>query len=243
MLTTDLKTSWSAAPESLDLQFEQVDVWRISLDLPAATVKLLVSALSADEHERAARFRFPGGKQRYIIAHGCLRNILARYLDREPGQLRFSRNEYGKPALQSHELEFNLSHSGDFALVAVTRGHNVGVDVERIRPELEHDKIAGRFFSPTEVSELMAFSPIEREHVFFDCWARKEAYIKAHGLGLSLPLDSFDVSLNEPACLRATRPDPDEAARWTLLSLKVEPGYAAAVAVEGQCLEFRFWDC
>lgn len=146
MLKADSKTCWLFPPESLELEIDQVDLWRIPLDLPAAPVKLLESTLSADEHERAARFRFPGGKQRYIIAHGCLRNILARYLDREPGQLRFSRNEYGKPALQSHELEFNLSHSGDFALVAVTRGHNVGVDVERIRPELEHDKIAGRVF-------------------------------------------------------------------------------------------------
>lgn len=242
MLKANSKTNWTFPPEDLDLQLNQVDIWRITLDLPASTVNLLESTLSEDERDRAARFRFPEGRQRYIAAHASLRDILARYLDFEPGQLRFYVNEYGKPALQNHELEFNLSHSGDRALVALTLGHNVGVDVERIRAELERDKIAGRFFSPKETDELMAFPPDQRDLAFFNCWSRKEAYIKALGLGLSLPLDSFDVSLDEPAILRATRPDPDEAARWTLLSLQVEPGYTAAVAVEGQCLEFRLWD-
>lgn len=235
-------TIWAPPPDTFILQSHQVHVWRIPLDLPAATVKSLESTLSADERERAARFRLPGGRERYIAAHGSLRDILARYLDCGTGQFQFSKNEYGKPALSNRVLEFNLSHSGDLALVAVTRGRNIGVDVERIRTELERDKIAGRFFSPNEVSELMAFAPVQRDLAFFNCWTRKEAYIKARGLGLSLSLDSFDVSLGEPAVLRATRPDPDEAARWTLLSLEVAPGYTAAVAVEGQGLELRLWE-
>jgi len=239
-----VKSEWCSPPDFLDLEPHQVDIWRISLDLPPATVKRLESTLSTDEAKRAARFYFAEGKRRHIIAHGCLRDILTRYLNCEPDQLNFSANEYGKPVLEDHELEFNLSHSGDFALIAVTQKCRVGVDVEHHRPDLEHEKIARRYFSPNEVAELMALPPGQRIIGFFNCWTRKEAYIKAHGLGLSLPLDSFDVTLipNEPATLRATRPNLEETVRWTLVSLEVGSGYAGALAVEGQDLEFRLWD-
>jgi 4'-phosphopantetheinyl transferase len=244
MQKIDPKPTWSPPPDGLDLQPDQVDVWRIPLDLPTASVKSLESILSADERDRAARFRFPEGKDRYIVAHGCLHNILAHYLGCEPGQLSFSNNEYGKPALSGHQLEFNLSHSGNFALVAVSQGRKVGVDVERIRSDVELERIAGRYFSKSEVTELMALAAEQRTAGFFNCWARKEAYIKAQGWGFSMSLDSFDVSLtpHEPALLRATRPDAQEAARWTLLSLEVDPGYAAAVAIAGKDLKFRSWD-
>ena len=141
-------------------------------------------------------------------------------------------------------LEFNLSHSGDFALIAVTQAHKVGVDVECIRSDIELESMARRFFSPIEVSELMSLLADQRLVGFFNCWTRKEAYIKAHGLGLSLPLDSFDVSLTpgEPAILRATRPDAEEAARWTIIPLEVAPGYSAAVSFLGKDLDLRLWD-
>jgi len=233
---------WSSLTDPLDLLPHQVDVWRIMLDMTPATVKWLGSHLSADESQRAARFRFHEDRKRFIISHGCLRDILSRYLNCPPGQLIFSTNDYGRPYLKSYELEFNLSHSGDFALLAITRDRKVGVDLERFRPEMEFESIARRFFSPNEVSELLALPLEQREAAFFNCWTRKEAYIKAHGLGLSLPLDSFDVSLGEPALLRATRPDSQETSTWNLLSLEVDPGYAGALAVEGQDMEFRLWD-
>lgn len=244
MRETDPNGTWSPAPDSLELGADQVDVWRISLDRAIATVKRLESSLSSDEAQRAVRFHFPADRDRFIIAHACLRNILARYLNCQPSQLNFVVNDYGKPALQGYNLEFNLSHSGDFALVAVTWERKIGVDVERIRAEMEFERIAHRFFSPNEVSELMALPPEQCQSAFFNCWSRKEAYIKAQGLGLSLSLQSFDVSLTpgEPANLRATSLDPNEAARWTLKSLDVDPCYAATVAVMGKNLEFRFWD-
>ncbi|MBN1451243.1 MAG: 4'-phosphopantetheinyl transferase superfamily protein [Anaerolineales bacterium] len=244
MQRDDSHTTWTPPPDSLDLRLLQVDIWRVSLDLAVASVKLLGCSLSVDESQRAARFHFPADRDRYIAAHGCLRDVLSRYLRFEPSQLNFSANDYGKPALNGHELEFNLSHSGDLALIAVSRGHKVGVDVERIRTDVEHDSIASRYFSPNEVSELAVVPPDQREIAFFNCWTRKEAYIKAQGLGLSLPLDSFDVSLtpNEPAILRATRPDTRVAFQWMLLSLDVDFNYAAALAVKGQNLEFRLWN-
>lgn len=236
---------WTYPPDHLDLTLHQVDVWRILLDILPDSVKLSESTLSAEETQRASRFRFDSDKHRFIASHTSLRNILARYLHCEPGQITFQKNNYGKPFILSDlNLEFNLSHSDDYALIAVTRGCKVGIDVERVREDMALESIASHNFSPGEVSELMALSPEQRISGFFNCWTRKEAYIKAQGLGLSLSLDSFDVSLapNEPAILRATRPDPNLASRWTLVSLSVDSGYAGALAVEGEGLEFRYWD-
>ena len=127
-------------------------------------------------------------------------------------------------------------------MIAVTRGRKVGVDVELIREGIELENLSSRNFSQMENQELMALPVEQRTLGFFACWTRKEAYIKAQGLGLSLPLDSFDVSLGESAVLRATRPDASESARWSLHSLNVESNYAAALAVEGNDFEIRCWD-
>ena len=240
-----MQTKWIRPPSDLNLDLNQVDVWRVSLKLEPDSVQLAESTLSADESQRAARFRFDKDRHRFIASHVALRNVLSRYLECEPKQIDFTVGEYGKPTINSDiHLDFNLSHSGDYALIAVAREHKVGIDVEHFRKELEIEKIAHRFFSEEENSELMGL-PTEQQLIgFFNCWARKEAYIKAHGLGLALPLDSFDVSLtpNEPAVLRATRPEPKEASHWTLLSLDVNPHYGGAVAVDGRDLDFRFWN-
>jgi len=232
----------------LDLQPHQVDVWRASLELSTDSVKFLESSLSADESQRAARFHFDADRNRFIAAHGCLRDILARYLHCEPGQLSFSAGTHGKPFVTSASsdrgIEFNLSHSGGVGLVAVASEQKVGVDVERIRQGISAPVIARRYFSKSEVAELLALPSEHREVGFFNCWTRKEAYIKAQGLGLTLPLESFDVSLspNEPAILRATRPEPEEAARWTLQHLNVDLGYAAALASEGKVEMLNSWE-
>jgi 4'-phosphopantetheinyl transferase len=242
-MSTDF--SWSPQPAVVELTSDrQVDIWRIPLDLPSDSRKRLEKLLSAEESKRAARFYFPADQNRYIVSHASLRDILSRYLNCKPDQLSFSANTYGKPSLSQGELEFNLSHSGDFALLGITRGRQIGVDVERMRTGVSADIIGGHFFSKPEMSELLALAPEQREKAFFICWTRKEAYIKAQGMGLTLPLDSFDVSLTpgQAAVLRATRPDADEAARWTLRSLPVGVGYEAAVAVEGQKFDFRLWD-
>jgi len=236
---------WNHPPDALELKSNQVDIWRVALDLYPVSAQWADFTLSTDESERAARFHFDKDRQRFTLAHASLRDILSRYLDCETSQIRFSANKYGKPMLLTDpKMDFNISHSGEYILIAVTRGHKVGVDVEHFRMDLDHEKIAHRFFSQAEYE---AFSKIPHEQkviAFFICWTRKEAYIKAHGLGMSLPLDSFDVSLspNEPAVLRATRPDPTESDNWTLLSLDVHSEHAGALAVEGRDLEFRYWN-
>jgi len=236
---------WLPGPNTIDPKPHQVDVWRVSLDFLSIPVQWAQSTLSADEAQRALRFRFEEDRQRFIIAHACLREVLSRYLGCEPKQINFSTNENGKPELSPHNnLDFNLSHSGGYVLIAVACERKVGVDVEHFRPgNLDHDKIARRYFSQSEVSELTALPPRLQMEGFYNCWTRKEAYIKALGVGLSLPLDSFDVSLtpDEPAVLREARPDPNEASRWTLISLDIQPDYACAVAVEGRELDFRLF--
>src|SRR5687767_729788 len=139
--------TWSFPPDLLDLQPHEVDIWRTHVDLSPDVLEQLKVTLSTEEKERAARFHFPVDRDRFIAAHGCLRDVLARYLHCRPEQLRFTVNDYGKPALNDHKLEFNLSHSDDFALVAITREHKVGVDLERIRPGISSDVIAQQYFS------------------------------------------------------------------------------------------------
>ncbi len=235
-------TTWSPLPDELDLGPNHADVWRVFLTVQPDSLQQMESTLSADESQRASRFHFEDDRACYIVAHASLREILGRYLRCEPHDVKFSTNEYGKPFLPDHNIEFNLSHSGAYALIAVTCARKVGIDVEFIREDIELANLASRYFSPRDLSEWMALPPEQRTLGFFQCWTRKEAYIKAQGLGLSLPLDSFDVSIGEPALLRATRHDPSEAARWSLRSLAVELNYTAALAVEGNDLEYRLWD-
>ena len=241
-----MTTNWTEPPEDLALNSNRVDVWRVSIrDFSPDSVQWMESILSAEENRRAARFHFNIDRHRFILSHGALRDILACYLYLSPEDIQFKIGEQGKPAIASEtNLNFNLSHSGDFVLIAIASSHKVGVDVEKHRQDMEHEKIANRFFSEREQSELEKLPNDQKMIGFFNCWTRKEAYIKAHGLGLLLPLDSFDVSLapNGPVVLRATRPDSQEASRWTLSSLNVHSDHTGAVAAEGREMEFRFWD-
>ncbi len=218
-----------------------VHVWRVSLDQPPATVERLRQILSLDEQARVDRFHFESDRQHFIVARGCLRTMLARYLQIAPNKIQFSYASHGKPELaisnaQTQPLNFNLSHSGGFALYAFTRVGEIGVDLEHVRPELAGADIARRFFSSSEVARLTRLPANVRHEAFFNCWTRKEAFIKAKGKGLSLPLDQFDVTLapSEPAALLRTRWDEHEASRWSLKAIDVGPGYVAAVAVAGR---------
>ncbi len=221
-----------------------MDVWKIALDQPADVVAGLRGVLSVSEIERAERFRVDRGAERYVVGRGTLRRLLERYAGVPAKELTFDLNEFGKPELPGSEVMFNLSHSHGVALFAVTRGRAIGVDIERIREEVTSDKIAERFFSPAEASAISALPAHEQAEAFFNCWTRKEAWIKARGQGLSIALNSFEESLapGEPARLLATRPDPEEAGRWSLAALACEPGYAAALAVAGEIGEVRVAD-
>lgn len=238
---------WQPPPADLTLSSQHVHIWRASLDLPQLHIQHLQQSLTADELSRAARLYFEKDRQHFIAARGLLRTILSRYLDYQPDQLRFCYNHYGKPDLASisgwEMLSFNLSHSHGLALYAITRNRKIGIDLEYMRPNVIGERIAERFFSPREVASLHALPTYLQQEAFFDCWTRKEAYIKAQGKGLSLPLDQFDVSLapGEPAELLATRDDPQEASRWSLKELHPGTNYRAALAVEGHDWQLTCW--
>jgi 4'-phosphopantetheinyl transferase len=218
------------------------------LDVPEWQVRRLWQTLTADERQRAERFLFEKDRTHFVVSRGLLRVLLGGYLRQDPPHLRFTYGPHGKPALATHTgrapLRFNVSHSHGLALYAVTRGREVGVDVERIRPEIAQEKIAERFFAPREVTVLRRLPPLLQTSAFFACWTRKEAYMKAKGDGLALPLDQFEVSLapGEPAALLRTAWDPQEAAGWALQDLEPAPGYRAAVAVAGHDWHLTCWD-
>jgi 4'-phosphopantetheinyl transferase len=244
---TVIHQTWCQPPAELPWPHDEVHVWRATLALPEAVAHRLEQCLAADERVRMERFRFEPDRRRYLIGRGLLRSLLGRYFEMAPQDLRFETTAAGKPYLASGQgrLQFNLAHSGEYVLFAIADGRTVGIDVEEIRADFEAGEVAAHSFSPHEQRDLEALTGHVKIEAFFECWTRKEAYVKARGGGLSLPLDQFDVSLRpgEPARLIATRPDPAEARRWQLSGLDVADGYKAALAVEGQGCTLRFWDC
>jgi 4'-phosphopantetheinyl transferase len=218
-----------------ELSGRAVHVWPVSTLAPDTVVERFESLLSPDEIERAARFRFEHLQRSFILARGALRVLLGRYLNTAPRELEFSYGSKGKPALAAphiSQLQFNASHSGGLALFAFTMDCELGVDVESIRRMPDIEDVAKRFFCAEETAELMSLPAAEREHGFFLCWTRKEAYIKATGEGLSMPLDGFRVTLrpHEPAGFVHFACDPIAAQAWTLHDLTPAPRYAAALA-------------
>ena len=241
--------SWRTPLRHPSLGCDEVHVWRARLDRNATEVCDLQELLSAGERIRAGRYRFEKHRNRFIVARGLLRTILSRYQDTKPSALRFHYGPCGKPYLaitaNDEPLDFNVSHSHGLALFAVTRGREVGVDLECIRRGFACETVAQQFFSPRENSILHALPTDELKHrAFFACWSRKEAYIKARGEGLSVPLDQFDVSLvpGEPAKLLGHRIAPQEVFRWSFQELLPDRSYAAAVVAAGQGWQLCCWD-
>lgn len=220
---------------------DQVHVWQASLEVGAQETENLMGTLSADELERAGRFRFEPDKKRFIAARGILRNILGRYRNTDPGKIRFGYTPAGKPELVSGSgaLHFNLSHSGAFALYAIALHRAVGIDIELIRYDMEVEEIARKFFSENEIGALRQ-APESRLHdVFFQYWTRKEAFVKAIGKGIVFPMHEVDVSLANGTDLSpvAWPGDQKENTGWYVQDLFPAANYRAAVAVEGKPCE------
>ena len=240
-------TSWLPPERNMKLTRDMVHVWRTATEVPASRLAPLYDLLSSDERARAARFVFEKDRRTYTVARGVLRSLLARYLDVEPAAIEFRYGAHGKPSLAEtpggRDVRFNLSHSYGWALHAFAVGREVGVDVERIRPETDIMGVAEYSFSPAEVDSLMSVPEGQRREGFFNCWTRKEAFIKAHGEGLALGLSRFDVTLRpgEPAALLRFDADPEETARWSMRALDAGEGYKAALAVEGGGWDVGCW--
>ncbi|HEX9975426.1 MAG TPA: 4'-phosphopantetheinyl transferase superfamily protein [bacterium] len=233
-------------PIKKTLKENEVHIWSARLNIPEVKLKKWQLSLSPDEIQRAYRFHFIKDQNHFIVARGVLRKILSYYIDRQPYEIKFEYNKYGKPFI-GHELNdvplrFNLSHSYGMSLYAIAAGREVGVDIEYIRENFSDIEIAERFFSHDEVTALKSLPAIFQNKAFFLCWTRKEAFIKAKGAGLSIPLDQFDVSLapEQPAKLLRTKYDRHDVNRWTLFDIDLFSGYAAAVAVTGQNVQVNY---
>jgi 4'-phosphopantetheinyl transferase len=224
-------------PDAPALAVDCVHVWQTTMVEDSSGLEWLSSLLSPEETQRAGRFRFDRDRNTFISGRGWLRALTGSYTHTAPSDIAFRYSPRGKPELAddiASGLRFNLSHSGGQILLAFAMGRRLGVDIERIRKDLSVTEIAERFFSPAERAVLRDL-PASRQHqAFFRCWTRKEAYIKATGDGLSLPLDQFDVSFapDEPARILRTRPDPAEGERWSLHDLNLGQDYAGALVVE-----------
>jgi len=218
----------------------EVHIWQAGLDLAQIEIEAFYRTLSEDEIQRANRYRFECDRRRFVARRGFLRQLLSIYIAILPSDFRLIENRYGKPFLAQQDFEatglhFNLAHSNDLALFAFARRRSVGVDLEQLRDDFDPMALAEGFFSTREKAIMRSLDEKDRRTGFFLGWTRKEAFIKALGKGLSVPLDQFDVNLTpgEPPRLLARRDEPQPCLEWTLVDIDPGPGYLASLAVEG----------
>ena len=244
--------AWTA---DASLQPDEVHICLVNLQVSTDTLQKLAEYLSPEERARAARFDFAHDREHFTVAHAVLRLLLAHYSQLAPAEVSYVTNPYGKPALSTPTnqppLYFNLSHTRGrsnahgLAICAFTHICEIGIDIEYMRTNIEYEQIAESVFSQRERVALSQLTGTDKAQGFFNAWTRKEAYIKARGLGLSLPLDLFDVSLqpDEPATLLETREPDQNASAWSMYDLAVPSDYKAAFAISAHNASLRFWNC
>jgi 4'-phosphopantetheinyl transferase len=218
----------------------KVTVWKINLHHLNPDMSYYSQILSGQEIEKSKRYYFEKDQRRYVQSHAILRIILGKILGESPASIQFVLNPYGKPYVNHLEgkadIYFNLSHSLAGVLIAVSQGIECGVDIEFQKEDFPSKEIAEHFFSENEIRAYLALPPEQQKEAFFNCWTRKEAYIKAKGKGLNIPLDSFDVSLapNEPARLLQSRLEPDDIEQWSLVHLESWDQYSSALCANSK---------
>lgn len=244
---TDTYPGWNVPPDNWTLDGAGAHVWLVAVKQMEQHLTRLELRLPRDERQRANTFRFARDRCEYIVAHGVLRTLLGSYLGLLPHLLTFCYGPYGKPALvHTHgkrDVRFNLAHSHGHVVIGVTSHREIGVDIEYIQALPNTEQIVEAYLSPRERDSLRALPGPERNVAFFTCWSRKEAYTKAIGMGLTMPLDCFAVSVapNEPARLMDAVVDQRAISRWSLQDLPTIPQYTAALAVEGHLGNLACW--
>jgi 4'-phosphopantetheinyl transferase len=207
-----------------------IHLWGASVSDLVEWIDGFHEVLSPDERQRAAAFRFDRHRAAYVVAHGVMREVLSRYLGRDAGSIVFDVGDAGRPHLSGEtetDLDFNLSHAGD-AIVMAVANQRIGVDVEEVKADIPYTKLARRFFAETEIEAVEAAGRETAPAVFFECWTRKEAIVKAVGRGLSMGLDSFGVS---PSATHQRISVGDDG-MWTVVGIGLAPGYVGAVATQ-----------
>jgi len=220
----------------------EVHVWHADLAMAQNRLNSLFPLLDLEEQGRASRFKVPAPREQFVTSHAFLRLALSKYLQIGARNVRFRVAEYGKPELTNNSsIRFNLSHTNGAAVLAIVRHHAVGVDVERVRQDVEALELAQRFFSAAEVTWLRSQPASERFASFFACWTAKEAYIKACGMGLSTPLAGFSVipHAGQERLHLEIFDDPQGSRSWSIWPLDLEPSLRCALAVQGANLTVR----
>lgn len=234
---------WAQAPIEFELPEDEIHLWRASLPAEPSVLRRLDALLESREKSRAARFHFARDRDYFVAARGILRNLLGSYLRRSASELEFCYGPQDKPALRTADSEsricFNLSHSHGLAVYSFSRRREIGIDLELIQPDFASDEIAERHFSPSELKELRGLPPELRAEGFFLGWTRKEAYVKAQGMGLQIPLPNFSVSL---APGWSGRFEAADGSLWSFHSFQPAPRYVATVVVEGPSPRLRYWE-
>lgn len=236
--------NWKVPPPSVKLLTSEIHLWRIDLESANAAHTSDANPLSADEIARASRFYFEVDRRRFSVTRIALRRILGGYISVDPAEIRFVYTEHGKPDLSQSQnrqcVRFNVSHSGRFGIIAVSLSRRIGVDVEQYRA-MEFLEIARRYFSEREYSDLKAVPAGELEHYFFSYWTRKEAVLKAMGVGIANSLNQISLAVDSPRLIDCPG-DPNALRQWWIMDLHVYPGYAGAVACEGETAAVQQWD-
>ena len=238
---------WQAAPNILKIDQDEIHIWLINLNESKSEINQIASLLSMDEFLRMERFRRKERRDSFAIVHGALHMILGNYLHVSPERINFKYDYHSKPTISpvtnNLNLDFNLSHSAEYAVIGIARNRRIGVDLELISTDRLSGRIPERFFSLREVRSLRSLPEKLQLKAFFACWTRKEAYLKARGSGLSLPLAEFTVSLapGETPALLEMKSDPTEMARWSLIDLELPVGYCGAAAVEGRKYSVKYY--
>jgi 4'-phosphopantetheinyl transferase len=230
---------------AFQLSANEVHIWCSSLERPLPIAEKFSLLLSPDEKARAERFYFERDRVHFIVGRGLLRTILGSYLGMDPAQIEFSYGLYGKPALQTNHtdnvLQFNLAHSKDLAVYAFCWNHQIGIDLEHVRPMPDEDNFAEQFFSARESALIASLSGEEKRNAFFKIWTCKEAFLKASGDGLTKPIDQAEISLHaETARLLSLDTDHKQALDWNLEMFRPLADYQAALAIEGRDYQIVF---
>ena len=247
-MTRIFSQPWFGTIQPSSVDTGEVHLFCISMKHPDSRIREFSHTLSSNEVRKRDQLHFAEDRDRYVIRHGALREIVGGYLNIPACDVDIEYTEYGKPKIVENSasswLQFNLTSSKDLALIAVTRMNHIGVDIEYIIDDFPSMEIASKYFSAGAMRQLYSLPEESRKRAFFNCWTRKEAYIKARGEGLSNPLDRFEVSLHpkSQAALLHHDEDPHESSRWSLQGIDLGNHYAAAFAVEGQISEYKFWD-
>ena len=222
-------------------------IWLIRYDQSDLLLEESKYILSDAEKQRASRFHFEIDRKRFSVTRGLLKKVLSKITSKPAQEIQFQFNKHGKPELigSSKNIYFSVTHSGNLGLIAISDLAPIGIDVEQFRKKMITEKIAKRFFSKLEVEAFLTLNENEKLQGFFNCWTRKEAFIKAVGKGLSIPLNTFDVTLkpNEPAQLLAVRYKNETSNEWVLRDIKVDDGYASAVILKAKAELFlkHYW--